>query len=73
VRKIQIKAPPRWKKTPGKRPTYLSTLNRFQASHIFKARTRMIPVKNNFRNQYKDMLCRGCKAEIETQDHVLLK
>ena len=57
--------------SPGKRPTYISTLNRFEASLIFKARTRMLPVKNNFRNQHKDMKCRGCNAEIETQNHVL--
>ena len=31
----------------------------------------MLPVKNNFRNKYKDIICRGCKAEIETQQHVL--
>ena len=57
--------------SPGKRPTYLSKLNREQTSTIFKARTRMLPVKNNFRGQYKDNICRGCKAEIETQQHVL--
>ena len=58
---------------PGIRPTYINTMNRFQSSIIFKARTRMIPVKNNFRNQYKDTQCRGCKAEIETQEHILTK
>ena len=57
--------------SPGKRPTYISKLNREQASTIFKARTRMLPVKNNYRGQYKDNICRGCKAEIETQQHVL--
>ena len=57
--------------TPGKRPNYMSTLNRIQASNIFKARTRMLPVKNNYRGQYKDNICRGCKAEIENQQHVL--
>jgi hypothetical protein len=57
--------------TPGKRPSYMSNLNREQTSTIFKARTRMLPVKNNYRNQYKDNICRGCKAEPETQQHVL--
>ena len=56
---------------PGKRPQYMTSLNRNQVSLIFKARTRMLPVKNNFRNQHKDNLCRGCKAEIESQQHVL--
>jgi hypothetical protein len=31
----------------------------------------VLPEKNNFRNQYKDTICRGCNAELETQDHVL--
>ena len=31
----------------------------------------MLPVKKNFRNQYKDTICKGCNAEIETQNHVL--
>ena len=57
--------------SPGKRPTYMTILNRDQVSIIFKARTRMLPVQNNFRNQHKDNMCRGCKAEIETQQHVL--
>ena len=57
--------------TPGKRPSYMSNLNREQTSTIFKARTRMLPVKNNYRNQHKDNICRGCKAERETQQHVL--
>ena len=57
--------------TPGTRPIYMSKLNRTQTSSIFKARTRMLPVKNNYRCQYKDNICRGCKAETETQQHVL--
>ena len=31
----------------------------------------MLLVKNNYRNQHKDNTCRGCKAEPETQQHVL--
>ncbi len=31
----------------------------------------MLDVKNNFRNKYRDNLCRGCGQEPETQKHVL--
>ena len=41
------------------------------ASKIFQSRTRMIDVKNNFRNKYADTSCRACGSEPETQEHVL--
>ena len=56
---------------PGKRPTYMENMTRIQTSMIFKARTRMLDIKENFRGKYKDNLCRGCNATIETQAHVL--
>ncbi len=40
---------PDWK--VGERSAYLSKLNRKQASTIFKARTRMLEVKNNYRRR----------------------
>ena len=46
-------------------------LTRKQASAIFKARTRMIKVKDNYRNGHASTICRACKREIETQDHFL--
>ena len=48
----------------------MQKLNRYQVSTIFKARTRMLDVKNNFRGKYKDNICRGC-GTTETQEHVL--
>ena len=57
--------------TPCNRPKYMSNLNRDQASIIFKARVRMLPVKNNYRSQHKHNICWGCKAEPENQQHVL--
>ena len=42
-----------------------------QASNIFKARTRMLPVKNNYRNKYRNLTCRACGVPVETQKHVL--
>ena len=56
---------------PGKMREYMKKMNRNQVSTIFKARTRMLDVKNNFRNKYKDLKCRGCGIEDETQEHVL--
>ena len=42
-----------------------------QASTIFKAKTRMLDIKNNFRNKSTTITCRACKKEEETQDHIL--
>lgn len=56
---------------PGKVPTYMNELTRTETSNIFKARTRMIDVKNNFRGKYQNIICRGCKRADETQSHVL--
>ena len=48
-------------------------LTREHASTIFKIRTRMLDIKNNFRkNKYNSSLtCRSCKACMETQTHIL--
>ena len=48
----------------------MEKLNRYQVSTIFKARTRMLDVKNNFRGKYNDNICRGCGITEETQEHV---
>jgi hypothetical protein len=53
------------------REPYLEKLNRYDASTIFKARTRMTDIKNNFRGKYSDLKCRACGEEDETQEHVL--
>ena len=43
-----------------------------QAKFIFKMRTRMYPVKCNFKNQYqKNLLCDLCKIEEDSQEHLL--
>ena len=56
---------------PGKSREYMKTLSRNQASIIFKSRTRMLDVKNNYRGKYPNLVCRGCGKEDETQTHVL--
>ena len=69
--KIQflLEGRPEWK--PVKRQRYLDELSRANVSTIFQARTRMLDIKNNFRNKYPDITCRACKKEAETQEHVL--
>ncbi len=55
----------------GKRPQYMGKLNRTDASIIFKARTRMLDVKHNYKGKYRGTVCRKCNTEEETQEHVL--
>ena len=31
----------------------------------------MLHVKNNYKNAYKNLACRACQKETETQEHVL--
>ena len=57
--------------TPGQRPKYMNELTRNQASTIFKARTRMLPLKDNYRTGKANLKCRACKQETETQTHAL--
>jgi hypothetical protein len=58
-----------WK--PGIRPKYTNKLTRMEASAIFKARTRMLDVKNNYRGKYNDTKCRKCDAGTETREQIL--
>ncbi len=61
---------PEWE--PGKMKEYLYSMPRKQASTIFKARSRMLKVKTNYKNKYKNNLkCRACGLIDETQNHVL--
>ena len=58
-----------WK--PGSRKTYMNKLTRMEASTIFKARTRMLDVKNNYRGKHNNVTCRKCGEPTETQEHIL--
>ena len=50
----------------------MNKLNRINVSTIFRARSRMLEVKTNYKNKYRDNLkCRACKEAEETQLHVL--
>ena len=54
-----------------RRAEYMNMLTRKQASIIFKARTRMLKCKGNYKNGYPTLTCRMCKQAEETQTHVL--
>ena len=58
-----------WK--PGIRAKYMNELTRKQTSLIFKARSRMLKVKCNYKNGFHDLTCRLCKMGEETQTHIL--
>ena len=55
----------------GERPKYINKMTRTEASLIFKTRTRMLEVKNNYKNKYTSTECRKCKQTTETQEHIL--
>ncbi len=56
----------------GKRRSYKDKLTRNQSSIIFQTRTRMLKVKENYKNKYKtDMKCRACGQQTESQTHIL--
>ena len=57
--------------TPRARPIYMNKLTRLEVSTIFKSRTRMLDIKNNYRGKYTDLVCRGCGKKEETQQHIL--
>ena len=56
---------------PRKRAKYMGILTRKQASTIFKARTRMIKVKGNYKNGYANLTCRACKQDELNKKHIL--
>ena len=56
---------------PGTRPEYMNKLTRTQTSTLFKCRTRMLEVKENFKNMFTDNTCRMCGITTETQTHIL--
>ena len=59
------------KKKEPKREQYIKSLTRSEASIKFKLRTRMIKLKNNFRNNRNgDILCPRCDKEIDNQQHL---
>ena len=56
---------------PGQGSKYMNELTRKQASTIYKARTRMLKIKGNYKNGHPNLVCRMCKNDEETQSHIL--
>ena len=54
--------------------TYLKTkyIHENQARIIFKVRTRMLNVKNNFKNNHKNLCCLICQNDEESQEHIMM-
>ena len=53
-----------------KHERYMDILQQKQARILFKLRTRMISVRNNFKNKYEDLMCPRCKKEIDDEKHL---
>ena len=56
-----------------KRERYMDILQQKQGRILFKLRTRMISVRNNFKNKYEDLMCPRCKKEIDDEKHLFTK
>ena len=48
----------------------MDILQQKQGRILFKLRTRMISVRNNFKNKYEDLMCPRCKKEIDDEKHL---
>lgn len=58
-------------KTSIKKESYVTQLTRSETSLIFKSRTRMLNLKENFKNNYKnDLKCPRCKEETDSETHL---
>ena len=53
------------------RSPYLNKLNRRECSIIFKARTRMLDIKENFRGKYTNNLCRAGHAQTKLKHRTI--
>ena len=50
-----------------------NSLNNQQKKLLFLLRSKMVDVRDNFRERYKnDKICKICNTEVENQEHVLL-
>ena len=42
-----------------------------EKAFIFEARSRMMDIRDNFKNGKSDLMCRACNVEVEDQPHLL--
>ena len=57
-----------WEIQPYLKPNHISI---DEAKFIFLARSRMLDVRNNFRNKYSDTSCPNCNSALDDQEHLL--
>ena len=57
----------------GRRPKYISKLDRQDCTNIFQVRARMMRVAANYKNnnENQDLKCKWCGVQEETQRHIL--
>ena len=60
-------------KTKIKRERCMDILQHKQTRILCKLRTRMISVRNNFKNKYEDLMCPRCKKEIDDEKYLFTK
>lgn len=53
------------------RAKYMNTLSRRECAALFSVRSRMLPVKSNYKSTYPNQSCRWCDHKWETQEHIL--
>ena len=56
-----------------KRERYMDILQQERVRVLFKVRTQMISVRNNFKNKYEDLMCPRCKKEIDDEKYLFTK
>ena len=60
-------------KTEIKCEKYINSLKQKKAIIMFTLRTRMINLRNNFRNKYQDYMCPRCENDIDDEEHLFNK
>jgi len=53
-----------------KAENYIKDLRRSEAINIFKLRTRMTKLKNNFKNGNIDLHCDRCRTNLDDENHL---
>jgi hypothetical protein len=56
-----------------KRSKYISKLNRTQCANLVNMRARMLKIRGNYKNQDLNQQYRWCKAQSESQIHIMTK
>ena len=56
--KVKYRLNGKKQRNPGTRATYLESMTRKECATIFRARTRMIRVSENYRGMIQDKTCR---------------